>query len=266
MSSIGSPLKKHHSTWSVNAVKWHELRKNIFAALLYSTGAEFGSCVAPGGMTKHITSVISKFHGAYREIPIAMLQAFLRKISNTKNSNEWISFISKQGCEEAIPKGLLNYKKESGTMVLADENVMPRKNKWSLSCNFRVLSARGKRGKLFCVEFVKRYETVHSSDHIARSHLDSFASQPIFTRCFKREGCLSDLMYNDNFLYYLRDIILTEIPRVKQQRFCQEPAIKGMWGAKRKQYIACCGAVVPAGCQICRGCFQKGFSKFIDSI
>jgi len=264
-----SSSKKHHGQCCVSkcaGVCWRQLRKDIFAAILYSTGDEFGSAKAPAGMAEDITSIIKLYHSDFRRIPIPMLQAFLKRIAKKKNSYEWMSFIHKSGIEEAIPNGLPLYKKDAGAMVKVDEDGMPRQNLWFLSCNFRVSCALGNRDKIFHVELKKTYDMAHVSDHIARSNLDTYESKPMYTLTYKREGCLTDLVHNRDFLFHLRDLILTGFKRVKQKRFCQQPGIKGRWGAKRKQYVACCGAVVPDGCDTCRGCWQKSFSDFLGEI
>jgi hypothetical protein len=143
---------------------------------------------------------------------------------------------------------------------------MPRLNPWKTMVNFRVTPALGKRGKRFIVEIIEQYSVVHSSDHIARLNLDTYAGRPTYSMSYTREGCLTQLLKDRNFLFHLRDIILTSLPRVKRQRFCKQPAIKGIWGAKKKQYEAFCGAIVPEGCDKCRGCFQKQFSDFITDL
>lgn len=264
-----SSSKKHHKPCCVSkceTVCWRQFRKDIFAALLYSTGDEFGAVKAPGGIAEDVTSVIRLYHADFRRIPIPMLTAFLKRIAKKKNSYEWMSFIHKSGIEEPIPKCLPLYKKDAGAMVKVDEGGMPRQCMFTLSCNFRVSCALGNRGKIFHVELKKTYDMAHTSDHIARSTLDTYEAKPMYTLTYKREGCLTKLVNSRDFLFHLRDLILTGFKQVKKKRFCQQPGIKGRWGAKRKQYVACCGATVPDGCDTCRGCWQKNFEDFLLEI
>ena len=258
--------KKHcaNGNWS-----WKALRKNIFHAVLYSTEEDtHDGRPAKEGIDSQVMSLIRLYHADYTKLPIPMLQAFLKKIAKKKNSYEWMSFVHKHA-EKAVPAGLPRYKKENGSMIKLDDDEdagMPRLNPWKTSVNFRVTPALGKHKKRFIVEITEQYSVVHSGDHIARVNLDTYAGCPMYRLSYTREGCLTQLLKDRNFLFHLRDIILTSLPRVKRQRFCKQPAIKGIWGAKKKQYSAFCGARVPEGCDKCRGCFQKQFSDFITDL
>lgn len=238
-------------------LNWRSLRRDIFAAVLYSTEP-------PAGATYDIYTLVKLYYADFSKLPIDQLKGMLSLIVTKKNSREQIKFFD-LNFNMPVPK-LPRYKKLSGALVETTEEGLPRLNGWRISCTFKVEPTQPKWGRdmLFIVIVSMYYKVNHYDNHLPSHYLDSYRYAPNFRMKFQREGKLHEMIEQDTFLYYLRDLILTSTYRMKRKGLCKTVKTKG--SRDNRKYQVLCGGRVPEGCDICRECWRSSFKSFIEEI
>jgi len=244
-----------------SCARWERLRTDIAQAILQSE--------TPTGESKHILSLIKLYYADYSKLPIQIIQHYLN-IMKRSLYKEKSTFLADIYEDLPIPE-LPAYKKVAidgeYQLVPTELEGIPRCNKWNTEVKlvFSPTQANWKRKSFFRVEINRVYTRQHYLNSIPMK-LDCYASRPNISFTFKREGELDDLIKNNKFLHVLRDIILTNLYKLKRTQICQEKRFKNE-GHRRYQVL--CGTPLPYSefqPGTCSACWGKTFKDFVKNI
>ena len=248
-----------------SCAKWQRLRTDIAQAILQSE--------TPTGESEHILSLIKLYYADYSKLPIGMLQHYLNimKRSQYKDKSTFLADIYE---DLPIPK-LPAYKKVAIAeefdgeyqLVPTEQEGIPRSNKWNTEVKLLYFptQANWKRKSFFRVEINRVYTRQHYLNSIP-SKLDCYAYRPNISFKFKREGELDDLIKNNKFLHVLRDMILTNLYKLKRTQICQEKRFKNE--GHRRYQVLCGNPLLYSEFQsgTCSACWRKTFKDFVKNI
>ncbi len=252
-SKLATSSKKARKNGSVASWSWRKLRTNVLQAVLNGT--------AVSGIDKHVTEIVEDMTG-HRLLPMPMLKDKLRRLAMTDKSkagrSDWDMFLDKY-FDRQIPPNLPFYKKQNGGLVECEESeALPRGSRWNLEIRFDTYYPRKKSRKKpwFRVHFRLVYRHQHENMHMPRDKLDVHCYWGSVSHYFKRYGDFKELMQEPAFLAHLRYLLLTQMHRLKDTKFCSRLATKG---TGKRAYGGLCGAKCGQGLDSCQACLSKSF-------
>ena len=251
-SKLATSSKKARLVTSVDTLDWRKLRENVIQAVLNGTEVS--------GIDAHMAEIIEEMTG-HRLLPMAMVKHGLLRLAmkqkSKQNQSDYSMFIDKYFMRP-IPN-LPFYKKHNGGLVECDEGeAIPRESNWNLEIRFDTYYPRknSRKKPWFRVWFRLVYIRQHDHMYMTRDKLDVHCKWGCVNHYFKRYGDLKELMQEPAFLAHLRYLLLTQMHRLKNTKFCTCPSTKG---TGKKEYIGLCGAKCAEGLDSCHACLSESF-------
>jgi len=232
---------------------WEALRRDIFKAVLYSTPTS--------GEGEDILLLVKTFLADYSKLSISHLKHVLRDVK--KGSDHYVrAQLLRHVYDEPVPK-LPGFTCRGGNVV-AVEPGDPRQNKWELVVKFETkpTQARWSREDEFLVIVKKSYKASYGDDE---NILDvyNFHTRKVLVK--KRRGEVKNLLEDDAFLYYLRDLVLCMLYRIQRVKICNglKPRIPVFQdGVLGQSYTILCGAAIVDGHSKCQRCLGNALGEW----